>query len=67
MISAANMTTIARAGRSGFRIAAGMRDLSVLQNVQTNSGDHTAYYSLGTSILSDSNVAETSNWPLIST
>jgi len=67
MIIAVGMVTMSWAGRSGFRIAAGMRDLSVLQNVQTNSGAHPTTYSFSTGIFPEGNLDEASSWPLIST
>jgi len=67
MIIAVGMVTMPRTGRSGVRIAAGMRDLSVLQNVQTNSGAHPATYSFSTDILPEGKLDEASSWLLIST
>jgi hypothetical protein len=40
------------AGRSGGRILAHERDLSLLKNVQTGSGAHTTPYSIDTVVLS---------------
>jgi hypothetical protein len=40
-----------RAGRTGVRIPAGTRDLSLLQNVYTCSGAHLACYSVGTGVI----------------
>ena len=41
----AGVVTTPRAARSGVRIPAGAGDFSLLQNVQTISGDHPASYS----------------------
>ena len=41
-----------RAGRSRFQIVVGATDFSLLQNIQTGAGAHTASYSLGTGVLS---------------
>ena len=38
------------AGRRRVRIPAGTKKLSPLQNVQTNSGDHPASYSMGAEV-----------------
>jgi len=40
------------AGQPGIRMLLGVRDFSVLQNVQTGSGAHPASCSLGTGVLS---------------
>jgi hypothetical protein len=37
-------------GPSGVQILAGLRDFSVLQNIQTGSGTHAASYSMGTGL-----------------
>jgi hypothetical protein len=39
-------------GESGIRIATGAKRCSILQNVQTNSGNHPASYCMGTGVLS---------------
>ena len=44
--------TMLWAGRPGIWILLGVRDFSVLQNVQTGSGAHPASCSLGTGVLS---------------
>jgi len=41
-----SLETRLRAGPSGVRIPAGLRNLSFLQIVQTSSGIHPAYYSM---------------------
>ena len=47
MFSLSTMTRL-RAGRSGDRIPVGAKDLSLLQNVQTDGGAHPVSYSMGT-------------------
>ena len=44
--------TMLWAGQPGIRILLGLRDFSVLQNVQTGSGAHPSSYLLGTMVLS---------------
>jgi hypothetical protein len=41
-----------RAEQPGIRIPAGAKDFSLLKNVQTGSGAHTASYSTDTRVLS---------------
>lgn len=48
-----------RAGRSGFRVLTGLRDLFLLQNVQTVSGAHRASYSMCTGVFPGRKVAGT--------
>ena len=43
-----NIVTGLRAGRSGFRVPAGARDLSFYQNAETSSGAHPAFISICT-------------------
>jgi len=47
-ISSVGIVTKVRAGRSGFRIPEGLRDLSFLRNVLTGCGAHKASYSIRT-------------------
>ena len=47
-----HIATVLQAGRNGVRIPAGTRQFSLLQNVQTGSGAHQAYYLMGTEALS---------------
>ena len=46
-----------RAKWSSVQILVGTRSLSLLQNVQTSSGAHPAFYSMSTSLFPESKVA----------
>jgi len=45
--SIVNVVTGLRTGQSRVHILAGSRDLSLLQNFETSSGVHPAFYSVG--------------------
>jgi hypothetical protein len=47
-VNITGIVTRLQAGRSGVRIPAGVRDFSLLQNVQNGSGVHLASYTMGT-------------------
>jgi hypothetical protein len=46
------LVTWLRVGQSGVQIPAGLRDFSVLQNIQTGSGTNQVSYSIGTGVIS---------------
>jgi len=49
-VSVGDIATELRIGQSGVRTSVGARDLSLLQNVQTSSGDHPVSPSVGTGV-----------------
>lgn len=53
-----------RAGRSGVRISAGVRDFSLLQKTQNNSVAHPASCSMGAAARSQCKAAEAWRWPI---
>jgi len=50
--SVVGLATRLQAGRPGIRIPVGLRDFSLLQNVQAGPGAHLASYSVGTGVIS---------------
>ena len=56
-VSLVGMATRLRVVRPGFRIPVEAKDFSVIQNVQTGSGAHPAFYTMGTGVISQGKVA----------